>query len=263
MSFKRITEEDMRGRGNLGRPDTPGVSAAEMQRSLDELPREVLAPAFNELARQLEEDTGAAQLGAVPPDGLPAGTARTVQGALDALLTWAKGHADRRDNPHQLTARQVGAYTAAETEQAISRRVQDIGSADMNRSEYGGSAPGVVREADNARALGGRSAKDYADAVNVFEAVFLLDGWTRQPDGLRWTQTVPCAGMQAGFDTSAPWIIKQGWNEEDDAAVQGALDVLNDGRLDTLDGQIIATLTTAPPDCDVQIWMRRAVHEKL
>ena len=54
MAFRKITEGDMLGKGNVGRPDTPGVSTAEMQRIMDELPREVLAPAFNELAGQRE-----------------------------------------------------------------------------------------------------------------------------------------------------------------------------------------------------------------
>ena len=57
MAFRKITEGDMLGKGNVGRPDTPGVSTAEMQRIMDELPREVLAPAFNELAGQLEAET--------------------------------------------------------------------------------------------------------------------------------------------------------------------------------------------------------------
>jgi len=60
MAFRKITEGDMLGKGNVGRPDTPGVSTAEMQRIMDELPREVLAPAFNELAGQLEAETAAA-----------------------------------------------------------------------------------------------------------------------------------------------------------------------------------------------------------
>ena len=32
MAFRKITEGDMLGKGNVGRPDTPGVSTAEMQR---------------------------------------------------------------------------------------------------------------------------------------------------------------------------------------------------------------------------------------
>ena len=31
MAFRKITEGDMLGKGNVGRPDTPGVSTAEMQ----------------------------------------------------------------------------------------------------------------------------------------------------------------------------------------------------------------------------------------
>lgn len=54
MAFRKITEGDMLGKGNVGRPDTPGVSTAEMQRIMDELPREVLAPIFNENIEELE-----------------------------------------------------------------------------------------------------------------------------------------------------------------------------------------------------------------
>lgn len=54
MAFRKITEGDMLGKGNVGRPDTPGVSSAEMQRIMDELPREVLAPIFNENIEELE-----------------------------------------------------------------------------------------------------------------------------------------------------------------------------------------------------------------
>ena len=72
MAFRKITEGDMLGKGNVGRPDTPGVSTAEMQRIMDELPREVLAPAFNELAGQLEAETAAADIGAAAPEGVTA-----------------------------------------------------------------------------------------------------------------------------------------------------------------------------------------------
>lgn len=52
--MRKITETDLAGKGNLGRPDIPGVSTAEMQRILDELSREVIVPAFNELSGQVE-----------------------------------------------------------------------------------------------------------------------------------------------------------------------------------------------------------------
>ena len=78
MAFERITEDDLQGKGNLGRPDTPGVDTTEMQRILDELPREVIVPAFNRLAEQLEAADAAASLGARPPEGLPEDTPATA-----------------------------------------------------------------------------------------------------------------------------------------------------------------------------------------
>ena len=54
MAFEKITQEELAGRGNLGKPDTPGVSTEEMQRILDEIPREVIVPKFNALIDEME-----------------------------------------------------------------------------------------------------------------------------------------------------------------------------------------------------------------
>lgn len=48
-NFEKIFESDMAGKGNMGQPDTPGVSADEMKRIMDELVREVVVPKFNKL----------------------------------------------------------------------------------------------------------------------------------------------------------------------------------------------------------------------
>ena len=247
MKFERITQEMMRGKGSVGRPDTPGVSTAEMQRILDELPREVLAPAMNRLADQLESAQAASGLGALLPDGSPA----TVQQALAA----ARVHESSWQNPHAVTAAQVGAYTRQQTEEAISARVRDIGSADMNRAEYGGSAPGVVRDADR---LGGQLPAHYtpAEEVQLFRCTFLLDGW--QKTGKAWTQTAECSGMQAAFDTEPPFVQLTGVQETDDS-LRSAMDQLAQGWMQTLDGQVRATLWQEPPLCDVELCMRRAV----
>ena len=119
MAFRKITEGDMLGKGNVGRPDTPGVSTAEMQRIMDELPREVLAPAFNELAGQLEAETAAADIGAAAPEGVTAAPAGKLQAVLNGLRDLVKAHTDRADNPHGVTAAQAGAYSKAETDAAI------------------------------------------------------------------------------------------------------------------------------------------------
>lgn len=136
MAFVRVTEADMDGKGNIGQPDTPGVSTLEMQRILDELPREVLAPAHNQLADQLEARSAAASLGAAPPEALPQDTSATVQGVLEAVLEEVQAHAARADNPHAVTAAQTGAYTKAEADAAIARRVVEIGTGDMAQAVY-------------------------------------------------------------------------------------------------------------------------------
>ena len=55
MKVRKITEEDLRGKGVLGQPDTPGLSADKMQEAVEEIAREVIIPALNENADILEE----------------------------------------------------------------------------------------------------------------------------------------------------------------------------------------------------------------
>ncbi len=71
-------------------------------------------------------------------------------------------------------------------------------------------------------------------------------------------QTAACAGMQSGYSTGAPWINKSGVADSD-KRMQAALTLLNEGRLETLSGQIKATLYGDKPTCDVKIYVRRAV----
>ena len=189
MGFRRISEADMAGKGNLGRADTPGVSAGEMQRILDELPREVIAPALNELAGQLEGPLAAGLLGARLPEGLAEGVAQTVQGALDGLCSRIKAHEERADNPHGVTAAQAGTYTKAETDAAISQRVVEIGAGDMARAVYDptGRRENVFAGADKAQAAAARAqavaghaaeaAAALAAGLQVFSCTLLAGGW--------------------------------------------------------------------------------------
>ena len=55
----------------------------------------------------------------------------------------AAKHAARTDNPHAVTAAQTGAYTKAETEEAIGRRVVEIGAGDMAQAVYDPARLGV------------------------------------------------------------------------------------------------------------------------
>lgn len=133
MAFKKITDADVKGKGNVGRPDTPGVSTAEMQRIMDEIPREVIIPAFNALIDALADKTSAATLGITAPEGI-AGS--TVQEVVNALLAYVNAHKNDQENPHAVTAAQVDAYTKKQTDDAINKKITEIGSGDMAQAVY-------------------------------------------------------------------------------------------------------------------------------
>lgn len=118
MAFTKITDEDLQNKGVIGLPDTPGLSTSEMQAKFEQTAREVIVPKLNQLVDDLAAPSAASQIGA-------AGKNRTVQ-----------GHIENLENPHNVTAEQVGAYTKGQTDKAISDRVSQIGSADMTQAMY-------------------------------------------------------------------------------------------------------------------------------
>ncbi len=118
MAFTKITDEDLKNKGVIGLPDTPGLSTSEMQAKFEQTAREVIVPKLNQLVDDLAAPSAASQIGAN-------GKNRTVQ-----------GHIDNLENPHNVTAAQVGAYTKEQTEKAISDRIDQIGSADMTQAMY-------------------------------------------------------------------------------------------------------------------------------
>ena len=118
MAFTKITDGDLQNKGVIGLPDTPGLSTSEMQAKFEQTAREVIVPKFNQLVDDLSNPSAASQIGAN-------GKNRTVQ-----------GHIDNLENPHNVTAAQVGAYTKSQTDAAISERISQIGSADMTQAMY-------------------------------------------------------------------------------------------------------------------------------
>ena len=98
------------------------------------------------------------------------------------------------------------------------------------------------------------------EEVDVFTATFRMGGAWHQ-SGDTWTQTAPCSGMKAAYDTGAPFVMLPGKSREDDDLMRDALSQLAEGRLETLDGNVKATLWYAPPNCDIEIYMRRVVKE--
>lgn len=83
MAFTRIVKNDTANKGVVGLPDTPGLSATEMQKKFDELALDVIVPKHNNLIAELEATTGAASLGATVPSGISASP--NVQAILNAI----------------------------------------------------------------------------------------------------------------------------------------------------------------------------------
>ena len=83
MAFKKITDEDRAGKGNVGQPDTPGLTTAEMQEVMDSLPN-LAIDKFNELIDALNATTAAVNMGATVPEGITAQP--NVQSILNAMV---------------------------------------------------------------------------------------------------------------------------------------------------------------------------------
>ena len=55
MSFTKIEQADLTGKGVVGLPDTPGLQTMEMQEKFDEIALDVIVPKFNELSGELDD----------------------------------------------------------------------------------------------------------------------------------------------------------------------------------------------------------------
>lgn len=205
MNENMITPADLAGKGVVGLPDVPGLSAQDMQRKLDELALDVLAPKHNALIDALASADGAQAIGS--------GT------------TTVAGHIADTANPHAVTAAQVGAYTKGETDAAISGRIQDIGSADMTKAVYDIDADGIV---DDAQRLGGLPPTHYAAAADAFSnhTHTCVDGvhrLTGSGDNIKFTATAafcdgdtftvngaPCAAQTADGEPAADGLFAEG-----------------------------------------------------
>lgn len=177
MAFKKITAADLQGKGNVGKPDTPGYSTAEMQRVMDEIPREVIVPAFNALVDAMTDKTAAASLGIAAPDGLTGGT---VQEVVNALLAYVNAHKNDQENPHAVTAAQVDAYTKKQTDDAINNKITEIGSGDMAQAVYDptGQRRDIFAAAESAKNSAiMASAKSMAGISAMYTATLTLENW--------------------------------------------------------------------------------------
>ena len=85
MAFKRIEDADLTNKGVVGQENTPNLSALEMQKKVEEIPRKVIIPIFNALIDALNAGSGADGITVTVPDGVPDGTANNLNAVLAAL----------------------------------------------------------------------------------------------------------------------------------------------------------------------------------
>ena len=85
MEFKRIEDADLTNKGVVGQENTPNLSALEMQKKVEEIPRKVIIPIFNALVDALNKGTGADGITVTVPSGVPAETANNLNAVLAAL----------------------------------------------------------------------------------------------------------------------------------------------------------------------------------
>lgn len=171
-------------------PDKIENNAAWLKAKFDGRTDKEVKAQHNALADALGAATAAAALGAKDSAGQPG----TVQGMLDAAAAEAAAasaaleaalaaHTGRADNPHGVTAAQLGVYTEAEAGAEIARQIgekmTEIGAGDMAQAVYDPDGDGRVElavQAANAEQLGGRSPAEYATAAGLAAAGERLDG---------------------------------------------------------------------------------------
>lgn len=85
MAFKRIEDADLTNKGIVGQENTPNLSALEMQKKVEEIPRKVIIPIFNALIDALNAGSGADGITVTVPSGVPAETAKNLNAVLAAL----------------------------------------------------------------------------------------------------------------------------------------------------------------------------------
>lgn len=84
MAFDKITDAERQGKGNVGLPDTPALTTAEMQAQMDSLAN-LMIDKYNEFIDKLTGDDAATYIGALVP---PEATANpNIQSILNSMVT--------------------------------------------------------------------------------------------------------------------------------------------------------------------------------
>jgi len=288
VAFERISEEELAAVGVELLDDQPGLAPDAMKAKFEETAKELLAPKYNKLADQLEAETASESLGAKVPEGLPEETEKTVQAVLLALMLYVQAHEKKRENPHVVTAAQVGAYTKEQTDKAINDKVVAIGGGDMAMSVYD---PDMLRKpiykaiddaVEDLKKLvldkehydpQGKNKDVYATidaAAPKYEAILRLDGWVEstseeQAVGYTLAQEVTLTAVTPNAPTvmaASEFLTGCGYDPTGVAATDEILDevlaIVNAGLTRSLDGGKIRTIVKEKPAADIVLhWVIR------
>lgn len=218
---------------------------------------------------------------------MPVKTEQVLQNVLQAIVNYIDQHKNNKENPHNVNAEQVGAYTKAQTDKAISDKVVEIGAGDMSMSVYD---PDMLKKpiyqaiAEAIEALKklvldkehydprGKGKDIFAEIsanAPMYTALYTLDGWTEAEEdakgkGYAYQQTVtltpddPDAPTVTSESKFRPEIgsPKTGVAETDDI-LKEALTVIADGVTSTGAGTV-TTLVREKPTTDIPVvWTLR------
>lgn len=92
MAFTKITNEDRLGKGNVGQPDTPLLSATEMQEQMDSLAN-LAIDKFNAFLDEIADPGASSNIGCTAPVGVTT-QSTTLYGVLNAIAAIANAADD-------------------------------------------------------------------------------------------------------------------------------------------------------------------------
>jgi len=283
VSFERIREEELAAVGVELLDDQPGLAPDAMKAKFEETAKELLAPKYNKLADQLEAETASESLGAKVPEGLPEETEKTVQAVLLALMLYVQAHEKNRENPHAVTADQVGAYTKAQTDKAINDKVVAIGGGDMAMSVYDPDMlkKPIYKAIDDAVAALKKLVldKEHYDpqgkckdifatidaAAPKYEAKLSIDGWVastseEQANGFPLAQEAVLTALTTGAPTvtaDSEFLTCCGYTPTGVAATDEVLDealaVIDAGITRSMDGGKVRAIVKDKPAADIVV----------
>lgn len=102
MAFDKVTTQDRANKGNVGLPDTPNMTANELQERMDSLPN-LAIDKLNELIDALNAETAAGNMGMTIPNGVTA-TQSNVQAIINAMvLDWSLNTQNRHSHANKAT----------------------------------------------------------------------------------------------------------------------------------------------------------------